>query len=199
MILLFLWVLVEIVSLRRLPKRHGDSASLKFCIPNPHHPISTDPLCHEHDLMLLKPPHWRLKCPGAGQVPRDHTFWNPITISVGYFGDIKRPNIHRRCLLESPYLAIAPYLPNSRLPKEFWSHWSPLGSFIIIEEWVLLPDRCSGPGETLETHTVIRQFISHLCSSGPAYLPCSHLFPHKCTCSCWYHLLHMPGTLTVSF
>lgn len=76
---------------------------------------------------------------------------------------------------------------------------SPLGSFIIIEEWVLLPDRCPGPGETLETHTIIRQFISHLCSSGPAYLPCSHLFPHKCTCSCWYHLLHMPGILTVSF
>lgn len=56
-----------------------------------------------------------------------------------------------------------------------------------------------GPGETLETHTVIRRFISHLCSSGPAYLPWSHLFPHKYTCSCRYHLLHMPWTLTVFF
>lgn len=62
--------------------------------------------------------------------------------------------------------------------KKIWSHWSLLGSFTIIEEWVLLPNRCPGPGETLETHTVIRQFISHQCSSRSAYLACSHLFPH---------------------
>lgn len=44
------------------------------------------------------------------------------------------------------------------------------GSFTSRTEWVLLPDRSPGPRETLETHTVIRLSIFHLCYSGPAYL-----------------------------